>query len=326
MRPDSPPTRTSVAATVVTAAGLGLALWLALVKWRGLPCFGGDCARVLYSRYGALGGVPVGAYATLLWAALVLILPPTIRLLLHALLAIGAAVFMAIQFGLLRAFCPYCTLHAAVAFTAWRWRKVRPAGWALLLGIGGALAGYGWAGQNATRAVGTLDRSARLVAGTDALLLLDRSPGAAGRRPVLVLSLSCPACLDLLDTIVTVSWPPDRRGAALYVKTDARDRLLAETWLAACLDPGGAAPSDRFSAATALLLSQRDLILADPSAAATWLSGLLRPSTDARSRARGILERQATRLTEAGPVPTPWLLPLGGPPQTSVSPQNLWVP
>ena len=59
-----------VSATIRFGLGLGLALWLALLKVRSLPCAGGDCEQVIHSRFGAAFGLPVGVLGAAAWSAL----------------------------------------------------------------------------------------------------------------------------------------------------------------------------------------------------------------------------------------------------------------
>lgn len=309
--------------SLLMAVALGLALWLALVKWRSLPCLGGGCDRVIQSRYGAIFGVPVGAFGAALWMALVFPLSDRLRCALHAVLGLGALGFMFIQFGVLQAFCPYCTVHAITAMVAWRWRHVRPAWWALALGVVLAGGGYLLAQWKADQHAAGATRPAALATGVDALFPFANSPPGAGPYRVLVLSATCPACLDLLGDVINAPWPATSTGPALYVKSEARDRALAAAWLAACREPAGSTPRDRFLAVTAMLVAQRELVTADPAAAAVWLTEMFRPSEEARRLAGQLLDRHAARLAEAGVITTPWFLPLGGPARTRVTAAEL---
>ena len=320
-----PPRIERAVASLLTALGLGLALWLALIKWRSLPCLGGGCDPVIQSRYGAIFGVPVGAFGAALWLALAAPLPARWRSTVHALLAFGSLAFMGVQFGLLRAFCPYCTAHAGAAITAWWWRRTRPAWWALALGAALASGGYLIAQRAADIRAGTAGRPAALTAGTGALYPFDDDTTPAGReRPVLVLSLTCPACLDLLRAVTEAPWPAGRRGPALYVKSDLRDRVLATVWLAACAETAGSTRRDRFMAVTAMLVAQNELIASDPAAAAAWLAGVFRPSEVACHAAEQRLAEHAARLAEVGVATTPWFLPADGAARTRMTPADLW--
>lgn len=313
-----------MAASLLTALALGLALGLALLKWRSLPCLGGGCDQVIQSRYGSLFGVPVGAYGAALWTALFFPLPSRWRYVIHATLALGALGFMVVQFGVLQAFCPYCTVHAIVALLAWRGRGVRPAWWALVAGTILAAGGYLLTQRAAEQHAATVARPVALVAGVDALFpLADVKPGS-GAHPVLVLSVTCAACLDLLHDVINSPWPAGRTGPAIYVKLETRDHALATVWLAACRETAGSTPRDRFMAVTAMLVSQRELIAGNPDAAATWLAGIFRPSEAARRAADQDLQRQAERLAAAGVATTPWFLPVAGPARTRVEPADLW--
>jgi uncharacterized membrane protein len=314
-----------IAASLLTAVGLGLALWLTVLKWGNLPCLGGGCEQVIQSRYGSVAGVPVGVFGAALWLALALRLPDRARRTVHATLALGALGFMVVQFGVLRAFCPYCTAHAIAAVTAWRWRRVRPAAWAVGLGLLLAAGGFLLAQRAAERRALDPGRPAILTAAEGAVLPFDDAlPSGPVQRPVLVLSLSCPTCLDLLHDLTAAPWPRGRTGAALYLRCDARDRSLAETWLAACQETAGSTARDRWVAVTALLVAQRELVAADPAAASAWLAGVFQPSDSARRSAARQLDQQAQVLAQAGVVSTPWFLPASGAPRSRVIPADLW--
>src|SRR6266496_1770417 len=93
-------------ATACYTLGLALAVYLSLLKLFALPCVGpGNCQAILYSIFGSVFGVPVGVYGTLLWIGAILVPDRTKRGTLLALLAVGTAIFMIIQFGVLRGFC-----------------------------------------------------------------------------------------------------------------------------------------------------------------------------------------------------------------------------
>ena len=311
-------------ATTLAAFGLGLAIWLALLKLRSLACFGGGCDQVINSRFGSLWGVPVGVFGAVSWIALFFPWRPRARTWWHATLALGSIGFMGVQFGVLRAFCPFCTAHAAAALLAWTQRGTRPAWWGLALGVALAAVGYALAARAAEERVAASVRPAALEAGADAITPLDEVGPGAGARPVLVLSVTCPACLDLLTAVTVETWPAGKIGPAIYVKSDAKDRALAAVWLAACAETNGSSPRDRFMAVTALLVGQRELIASDPAAAAAWLAGIFQPSEAARRAAEARLDRHAARLTAAGAVTTPTLWPVVGVARTRVAPADLW--
>lgn len=312
------------AVTLLAALGLGLALWLAVLKLGSLPCIGGGCEQVIHSRFGAIRGVPVGTLGALAWTALFFPLSDRARTAWHAVLGLGAIGFMVVQFGVLQAFCPYCTAHAAAAIMAWPRRTVRPMWWGLGLGLGLAVGGYGLATRAAEARASAVGRPAALAAGADAFFPLDDEKPVAGARPVLVLSVTCPACLDLLTNVTKTTWPAGKIGPAIYVKSEARDRALAAVWIAAGTETNGSAARDRFMAVTAMLVAQRELVASDPDAAAAWLAGIFQPSAEARRAAETRLEQHAVRLAEAKAVMTPMLWPVGGKPRADVVPPDLW--
>jgi uncharacterized membrane protein len=104
-------------ASLLAALGLALASYLALLKLYALPCLGpGSCQAVLHSQFGAVFRVPVGVLGALLWLAVILVPDRSKRGALLLLMSAGAAMFMVIQFVVLRGFCLYCTLHAVVTW------------------------------------------------------------------------------------------------------------------------------------------------------------------------------------------------------------------
>lgn len=127
--------------SVLAAAGLGIALYLAVVHYAGQPivCTGiGDCEYVNSSEYADIGGVPVaalgaGAYATMLaLAGYTLVRGSAIAL--SALWGVAAASFAFslyltyVELFVLEAICAWCVGSAALAtgifllasFGAWR--------------------------------------------------------------------------------------------------------------------------------------------------------------------------------------------------------------
>lgn len=312
------------AATLLAGLGLGLALWLAILKLGSLPCIGGGCEQVIHSRFGAIGGVPVGVFGALAWTALFFPWSDRARAAWHAVLGLGAIGFMVVQFGVLKAFCPYCTAHAAAAIMAWPRRALRPMWWGLALGGALAAGGYLLAARAVEARIGEVGRPAALATGAEAFFLLDDKQSVAGARPVLVLSVTCPACLDLLTAVTKTTWPAGKIGPAIYVKSEARDRVLAAVWIAACNETNGSTTRDRFMAVTAMLVAQRELVASDPDAAAAWLAGIFQPSDAARRTAEARLEQHAVRLAEAKAVMTPMLWPVAGTPKADVVPTDLW--
>lgn len=324
LRPDPTHTARRVAATLLAGLGLGLALWLAVLKLWRLPCIGGGCEQVIHSQFGSVRGIPVGVFGVVAWTALFFPLSDRARTAWHAVLGLGAIGFMLVQFGLLKAFCPYCTAHAAAAIMAWPRRALRPMWWGLVLGGALAAGGYLLAARAVEARVGEVGRPAALAAGAEAFFPLDDEQPVAGARPVLVLSVTCPACLDLLAAVTNATWPAGKIGPAIYVKSEARDRALAAVWIAACTETKSSPARDRFMAVTAMLVGQRELVASDPEAAAAWLAGIFQPSAEARRAAETRLEQHAVRLAEAKAVMTPMLWPVGGKARADVVPADLW--
>jgi uncharacterized membrane protein len=131
-------------ATACCALGLGLSLYLSLLKFYSLPCAGpGNCHAVIHSAYGSVYRIPAGAFGALLWAAAILVPDRTKRGVLLLLLSAGAAIFMGIQFFVLKTFCLYCTLHALAAWTALALHGQEPRRFMALV-LAGALAAGGF--------------------------------------------------------------------------------------------------------------------------------------------------------------------------------------
>ena len=186
------------------------------------------------------------------------------------------------------------------------------------------MGGYLLAARAVEARVGEVGRPAALAAGAEAFFPLDDEQPVAGARPVLVLSVTCPACLDLLAAVTNAAWPAGKIGPAIYVKSEARDRALAAVWIAACTETKSSSARDRFMAVTAMLVGQRELVASDPDAAAAWLAGIFQPSAEARRAAETRLEQHAVRLAEAKAVMTPMLWPVGGKARADVVPTDLW--
>jgi len=231
---------------------------------------------------------------------------------------------MVVQFGILGAFCPYCTAHAAVAILAWPRRAIRPAWWGIGLGVALAVGGYAIAARAAERGVVAQARPVSLATAAEAFTPLDEPEPVAGARPILVLSVTCPACLDLLTAVTNTTWPAGKIGPAIYVKAEAKDRALAVAWLAACAETNGSTARDRFMAVTAMLVAQKELVVSDPGAAAVWLTGIFHPSDAARRAAEARVETHTTLLAAAGVKGTPTLWPVEGAARAKVVPADLW--
>jgi uncharacterized membrane protein len=315
---------------ILIIAGLGLSTYLGALKFLALPCLGASgCHAVLHSRFGEIFHVPVGVYGALLWLAIIYVPDRTKRGVLLLLLGGAAVVFMLIQFVILRGFCLYCTLHALIAWSALYLHGETPKRWTAPVGLALALGGT-WLTRQHTEtavAVSTAHLSTSAISG-----LHEKAAGLywlgpfTERSPALVLSLNCPACLDLLDELTQRSYPTGSAGPALYFKTTEANRALTEIFIAAVLSQDGT-PRDAFLAVTTLLLTHKDAVLTSPEIAAQQLAALFPAAAARRTSAGRILDDHAAALQAAAlGETTPLLLPRGGKPRAFFKIEDLFPP
>lgn len=301
-------------ATVCCTLGLALSFHLALLKFYALPCIGpGGCHSIIHSGYGSVFGVPVGVFGAILWAAAIAVPDRTKRGALLLLLAGGSAVFMCIQFFVLRGFCLYCTAHAVTAWAAFALHAQTPHRSALLVGVALAVGGFGLARSRAAAHV----ESALAVPNSKAPL----AAAPAGvpwlgpltpRSPALVLSLNCAACLDLLDELTRRRYADVHSGPAIFFKVTDENRELTTTFVAAVLAQPGS-KREAFLAVTTLLLTVKDQALSSPAVAAAQLAAFFPGGAAQREPAQLLLSAQtdtlhATKLSDT----TPLIAPIGG--------------
>jgi hypothetical protein len=129
--------------------------------------------------------------------------------------------------------------------------------------------------------------------------------------PVLVLSLTCPACLDRLAELEALDLAGRRRGPAIYLKVEKGKDDLAAAFVAAVQSRPGDR-SEAFLAVGAYCLSQRDLLLSDPSGAARALLDTFPGATADIKEAEALLKAQALALAKAKVLSTPLLIAPGG--------------
>jgi len=308
----SPNVRASLT-QLFTIAGLAVSTYLAALKFLALPCLGSSgCHAVIHSRFGEIFHVPVGVYSTLLWLAIIYVRDRSKRGVLLVLMAGISAVMMLIQFFILRTVCPYCTLHALLAWTVLWLHAEKPRPWTAPLGLALAAGALALTRQHAETRVATA--TAHLPAATAAAL----NAQAAGlywlgpytdRSPSLVLSLDCPACLDLLGELTQRSYQGVTAGPAIYFKTTDRNRALTETFVAAVLAQE-TTPRDAFLAVSTVLLTSKDTALSDPTTAAEHLAGIFPAAHNRRIHAVRILGDHTAALHAAAlGDTTPLLLP-----------------
>ena len=296
----SPQLKSRLAAACYTL-GLALSVYLALLKLFALPCIGpGNCQAILYSRYGSVFFVPVGVFGALLWLAVIIVPDKEKRTALLVLLAGGTAIFMVIQFLVLRGFCPYCTLHAVVAWGALALHRERPRVWILFVAFtlagGGFYASRQHVAAHAQTEVALAPRLSVLADNPSALSWLG---AIRPQSSTLVLSLDCAACLDLLDTLTRESYAKRTAGPAIFLKTNDNNRALTTEFLAAVLAQRDLPRRDAFLAVATLLLSEKETALANPAEAAVRLAAIFPAAGGQKQDAERIVAAQSKTLSEA---------------------------
>lgn len=302
-------------ATVFCTLGLGLSLHLALLKFYSLPCIGpGGCHSVIHSGYGSAFGIPVGVFGAILWAAAIAVPDRSKRGALLLLLAAGSAVFMGIQFLVLKSFCLYCTAHAITSWVALALHAQTPHRSGLLVGIALAVGGLGLArslveARVAATPIVPHSGSPLAAAPAGVAWLGPLTP----RSPALVLSLNCAACLDLLGELTRRRYADVNTGPAIFFKINDENRELTTLFVAAVL----AQPDSKreaFLAVTTLLLTFKDQALSSPAIAAAQLSSLFPAAATQREQAVRLLSAQTDTLQNAKVSDTtPLLVPIGSP-------------
>jgi uncharacterized membrane protein len=291
-------------ASLLAALGLALASYLALLKLYALPCLGpGSCQAVLHSQFGAVFRVPVGVLGALLWLAVILVPDRSKRGALLLLMSAGAAMFMVIQFVVLRGFCLYCTLHAVVTWAVLWLHGEKPRWWAAALGLLLAAGGFLATREVAAQRSQTVVASARPSLDAGFAWLGQTSP----RSPILVLSVDCPACLDLLEQLTQHRFAGVTHGPALYWKITDVNHALTQALVAAVLAQEAPAP-DAFLAVAAMLLASKDAALSRPNDAAMQLDALFPSARAKRPDAARALAAQTQQLSAASLPPTTPLL------------------
>ena len=287
------PSKTSRLATALAATGLLTCVYLAALKLLNLPCPFSGCASIINTRYGALFGVPLPIYAVPLWIALCGRAQGRGRELAQSAcawaLALGAAVLMAIQFLVLKGFCPCCTLHAAAAIAAAFVvpRRGPAAGWVpsaalaatlpMFLGVQAYTRAHltSWQDQGASAAAPAQPVPA---AARGRFGLPEVPPGFDKAAftwlgdfdrdsPILIISFQCPHCLDLIQEVLTRPHNGGLKGPRVFVYAPSA-AATADTLslMAAVLSvPGN--PQERFATVFSGLDSFRDALITRDSAA-----------------------------------------------------------
>jgi len=313
-------------ATGFHSLGLGLSLHLALLKTFSLPCLGGaGCQSIIHSSYGTVLGLPVGYFGALLWAGAILTPDRTKRASLLGLLAAGSLIFLCIQFFVLRGFCLYCTAHAVSAWLALAVNAHAPKRWAALLGVALAFGGFGAARMYAVTKAAAVPTNAgnswTLPAASGGLPWLGE---VTSDSPALVLSLDCPACLDLLDELTRLPLADTQGGPAMFFKATAQNEALTHVFVASIL--ASAAPKrESFLASTAILLTMKEQALASPAQAAAQFASFFPKAAAHLEEARRLVTAQnATLTTNKMADTTPLLIPVNGKAKAFFRPEELF--
>lgn len=319
----APPAASSFLSGLTAACGLALALYLAALKLLLLPCATGlgDCGAVIHSRYGALLGVPVSFPAIVLWLGWIFLPSLRAQSACAYALALGAAVFLALQFFVVRAFCLYCTLHALASFAAVALppptlRRALPLFAALALAAIPVALGLRAPPAAALSSLAPL-RAAALP------WLGPATPGS----PVLVLSFTCPACWERILAPLSEQSPPVARPAPalVLIKATPEDRDVTIALIAAVLAQSAPAP-DALAVVATLAATQRDLIMTRPAEASALIRSLFPAAAARESAAAEILARHDAALAAAGIDTSPLLLRDGQPPSARPAFTELWAP
>lgn len=354
------PSRASALTTSLVGVGLLACVYLAALKLLNIPCPLTGCWAIINSRYGAVYGLPLPLLAIPLWV--VLALPATrpwhshVQLGSVLLLALGGLALMAIQFLVLKGFCPFCTIHAAAALAAAFALPMRGRAhpWLPSLMLALALPVFfavkvlaearvqSWDGQGYTTltVIPKASRDAKaakpaivpassmlsLNANLDQVAFSWLGPVDAERSPVLVISFQCPHCLDLLGQTLKHPQFGVFKGpkVLLYSSPDASADSIAV--LAAILSVPGT-PREQFTTVFSQLGMLFDPLLTRDSRALRSRLGALFPHyTDKLEAARQLLNAQAEALKYIPGHGTPFLLRPDGTGRYDVAPNDLLFP
>lgn len=322
----SPKLKSRLAAACYTL-GFALAVYLALLKIFALPCIGpGSCQAILYSIYGSVFHVPVGVFGAFLWFGVIVVPDQDRRDVLLLILALGTAVFMAIQFFVLHGFCLYCTLHAAAAWGALLLHRERPRFWMAFLALALASGAFYFSRHLvATHAQADAARAPRLSMLADNPAALSFLGPIWPRNPTLILSLDCAACLDQLDELTRQSYTGRPSGPAVYLKTNDTNRALTVSFIAAVLAQHDLTRREAFLTTTTVLLSEKESALGNPAAAAARLAAIFPAAAGELPLAEKIIAAQSLALVDADlGETTPLLISRDGRAKAFFKPEELF--
>jgi uncharacterized membrane protein len=291
--------------SVVLVLGFSLSLWLGISRVLLLPCSSwSDCGAITASKYGAVFGIPVGLIGATIWLIIMLCGNLKLRRVLHVSLAAGSIWFTFAQAVLLRSFCPLCLGHALLTWIAlFCWRKEKNV-WLPIPGVIMVVCAV------------LVSRTSNARPATTIALFDDHSissgvslvaPGKVAKR-IVVLSLSCDACLERLAKMPSSNIDGD---LVLFFKTNDRVEGLTRAFVAGLLaEPGSRTTA--FAKESRMLLSLRDLIAIDPDKAAGVLWSMHPNAADFAQQASRMIYSQQSILEKLGLETTPLLVNRSG--------------
>jgi uncharacterized membrane protein len=332
------PYRASSLTTALAGLGLLACIYLSGLKLLGAPCPVAGCDEIVNSRFGSVFGLPLPVLAVPPWIALCLPQDRSwlrrIQLVSSLCLALGSLVLLAIQFLVLRGFCPICTLHAAVAVAAAFALTLRGRAHAWLPALVLALAlpllfaarelflgpfispgttGRSSAGMLAQRSV---DQAAFSWLG----------PIDAGKSPVLVISFQCPHCLELFGQCLRTRGFGSLRGPKVLLFSSSDSSADSAAVLAAILSEPGP-PQEQFAAVFGRLGSLFGPLMNHDSEELRSRLGALFPRYAGKlAAAREQLVAQSEALGHLPWHGTPFLLLPDGTVKYDVTPADVLLP
>ena len=247
-----------IVSTGTVAAGLGLALWLSLLRTNPPGCGGSSgCAQVLSSKFSVFLGLPITWWASGLWVCAILINNQHFRVLLLGLFATASCILVGIQVLYIHTLCPYCLVHAILTWLAYFYRDHKPTIAILPAAVLAAI--IFWLGV-----LHFTVPSKSIEIGALRPVLADSAFYWLGKRtpesPVIILDLRCQACLGVLRKLAssknTASPPP----GIIFRTNDDSDLTVS---LVAAILSHRDGPEMGFRALTKEFLHYYDAIMAE---------------------------------------------------------------
>lgn len=285
----------------VFAAGLGLALWLSLMRAHPPGCGNSSaCGRVLLSKFSEFLGLPLAWWASGIWVCVILLKEQRLRAILLGLFAAGSCVLLGIQVLYIHALCPYCLAHAALTWLAYFRRDHKPTAVILPAVIMGAV--VFWLGSQHHQGP---DKP--IMAGALRQEFTEAAFYWLGPRtsesPVLVLDLRCQACVEILRKLATGSAATSPPPGIIFQTNGDND--LTVSFVTAVLSRQDG-PQNGFPKITKKFLDCYDAIMAEPESGRQSASSLLLlESASLMPLSKERLRRQRMLLAKSGIAYTP---------------------